>query len=78
MWGPFVHVSGVLWLEVTGLFFGIFTLFFAENVYRLRDQYAAGAEHRKFLIYAAMMAVFLYFTFTSFYRAHRKARRARP
>lgn len=75
IWGPFARVSGVLWLEVTGLFFGIFALFFAQNVYRLRHQFTSGQEHAKLLIYATLAVVFVYFTFTSFYRARRKSRR---
>ena len=27
VWGPFAKLSGVLWLELTGVFFGIFALF---------------------------------------------------
>lgn len=76
IWGPFVHVSGVLWLEVTGLFFAIFALFFAQNAYRLRSYYAAGQQHRKFLLYVFVAAVFAYFTFSSFYRANRKGKYA--
>lgn len=76
IWGPFARISGVLWLEVTGLFFGIFALFFAQNVYRLRHQFTTGGEHGKLWIYASLTAIFAYFTFTSFYRARRKAKRA--
>jgi hypothetical protein len=74
LWGPFVHVSGVLWLEITGLFFGIFALFFAQNVFRLRHAYAAGPERNKFLLYAGITAIFVYFAFSSFYRARRKGK----
>jgi hypothetical protein len=75
VWGPFVHVGSVLWLEVTGLFFGIFALFFAQNVYRLRHATTTTAPgHIKLLIYSALTVVFLYFTCTSFYRARRRSR----
>ena len=74
VWKPFVHAGGVLWLEVTGLFFGIFTLFFAVNTYKLRNQWAIGPDHQRFLIYTVVTLVFAYFTFSSFYRARKKER----
>jgi hypothetical protein len=72
IWRPFAHASGILWLEVTGLFFGIFTLFFASNTYKLRDQWANGPDHQRFLVYLVVTIVFGYFTFSSFYRARKK------
>jgi|SRR5579862_1156725 len=72
IWGPFAHASGVLWLEVTGLFFAIFGLFFAQNAWKLRHAWNSGPEHSRFLIYAAVTVVFFYFTFSSFYRARKK------
>lgn len=71
-WRPFAHASGVLWLEVTGLFFALFALFFAQNAYRLRHFYKSGPQHQFFLMYAAFTAIFVYFTFTSFYKARKK------
>jgi hypothetical protein len=75
IWGPVAHVGGVLWLEITGLFFALFTLFFAQNVYRLRYALHSGADHQRFLVYAALTLIFAYFTISSFYRARRKERR---
>src|ERR1700733_15200402 len=72
IWGPFAHASGVLWLEVTGLFFGIFTLFFATNMYKLRHEWAIGPDHQRFLVYTIVTLAFAYFTFSSFYRARKK------
>jgi hypothetical protein len=72
IWGPFAHASGVLWLEVTGLFFGIFTLFFAMNTYKLRHEWAIGPDHQRFLVYTIVTLAFAYFTFSSFYRARKK------
>ncbi|MGB7134916.1 MAG: hypothetical protein WBD46_06490, partial [Acidobacteriaceae bacterium] len=37
MWRPFAHATGVLWLQISGVFFGLFTLFFvvhASQVYK--------------------------------------------
>ena len=77
VWRPFAHASGVLWLEVTGLFFGIFTLLFAQNAWKLRLDWASGVNHQRFLVYAVVTLLFAYFTFSSFYRASRKQRRSR-
>ena len=72
VWGPFAHAGSVLWLEVTGVFFAIFSLFFAQGVYRLRAYWQTGPGHRRLVIYAVVAIVFMYFAISSFYRAHRK------
>ena len=77
IWGPMAHTSGVLWLEITGLFFALFTLFFAQNVYKLRFAYASGLQHRHFVLYSAVTLLFAYFTFESFYKARRKEKKQR-
>jgi hypothetical protein len=73
---PFAQASGVLWLEITGCFFALFALYFVQNVYQLRAQYAAGPQHRTFLLYCFLAAVFLYFSSSSFIKARRKSRKA--
>jgi hypothetical protein len=72
VWGPFVHAGAVLWLEITGLFFALFGLFFAQGVYRLRADWRSGPNHERLLAYAAVALIFFYFSVTSFYRARRK------
>lgn len=72
VWKPFAHASGVLWLEITGMFFGIFTLFFASNTYKLRHEWEIGPDHQRFLVYSVVTLAFAYFTFSSFYRARKK------
>ena len=72
VWKPFAHASGVLWLEVTGLFFGIFTLFFAVNTYKLRHEWEIGPGHQRFLVFTVVTLAFAYFTCSSFYRARKK------
>lgn len=72
VWKPFAHASSVLWLEVTGMFFGIFTLFFGMNTYKLRTQWEIGPDHQRFLVYTVATLIFAYFTFSSFYRARQK------
>jgi hypothetical protein len=83
VWGPFVRLSGVLWLEVSGVFFGIFALFAGLGVWRLRGAWRlAGANgtanegaHRSFEGAAVMLAVFGYFCASSFIKARRRERR---
>lgn len=77
VWGPFVHAGSVLWLEITGVFFAIFSLFFIQNAWRLRAAWQTGPHHDKFLMYTAVAVVFLYFSASSFYRAGKKQRRKR-
>lgn len=77
VWGPFAHAGGVLWLEITGLFFGLFGLFFAQNAYKLRYAAQSGPNHSRFLLYVVITVVFAYFTFSSFHSARRKQRRRR-
>ena len=73
VWGPLAHAGGVLWLEITGLFFFLFGLFFAQGAYRMRHSWhASGPTHTRLILYILVAVVFFYFTFSSFYRARRK------
>jgi len=71
------HTGGVLWLEITGLFFAMFAAYFGQSAYRMRHDYAAGPEHMHFLIYSALTAVFAWFTLSSFYKATQKEKKNR-
>ena len=73
--GPFTHAGGVLWLEMTGLFFALFALFFVQSVYRVRTAWRTGPEHTHLLLYVAMAFIFAWFSVSSFTRAYRKSRR---
>lgn len=57
-----------LWLQVTGLFFVLFTLLFASNLVRL---YRANhfADQRRFWITVVFLLVSIWFTLVSFRRA---------
>jgi hypothetical protein len=81
IWGPFVHLSGVLWLEVMGVFFGLFVLTASMNVWKLRgnlhDIGVNHTEHQHLLFSVVMLVVFGYFCVSSFVRAGRKSRRSR-
>ena len=68
---PFGRVGGILWLEVTGFFFGLFGLYFAQDIWRTRLSYIAGPQHTRFLIAVALTAVFGYLSVSAFWRARR-------
>jgi hypothetical protein len=69
---PFGRVGGILWLEVTGFFFGLFALYFAQDLWRTHASYLAGPQHQRFLIAAAMTALFGYLSVSAFWRARQK------
>lgn len=78
VWRPFVRLSGVLWLEFTGVFFGIFALYAGSGAWKLRGDLRETAgnhdAHMHFLMATVMAAVFGYFCVSSFLRARRKER----
>ena len=78
VWGPFVKLSGALWLELTGVFFGIFAVFAGGNAWKLRWALHETAEnrdaHTRLLIAAVMAVVFGYFCVSSFMKASRRTR----
>ncbi len=78
VWRPFVRLSGVLWLEFTGVFFGIFALFAGTGAWKLRGSLHETAtnheDHIHFVMAALMAVVFAYFCISSFVRAGRRER----
>jgi hypothetical protein len=80
VWGPFVKLSGALWLELTGVFFGIFAVFAGGNAWKLRWALHETGEnrdaHARLLIAVAMAGVFGYFCVTSFVKANRRVKRS--
>jgi hypothetical protein len=74
--GPFKHVSGTLWLEITGLFFALFATFFVQNAWKTRASALHGPEHTHFVLYVVVALVFVYFCVTSFLKASRRGKRA--
>lgn len=78
VWTPFVKLSGVLWLEMTGAFFGIFALFAVGGAWKMRAALHETAlnqrAHERFVWAVVMAAVFAYFCVTSFMKAHRRGR----
>jgi hypothetical protein len=78
-WGPVAKLSGVLWLEVTGVFFGVFALFAGGGVWKMRGSlHDIGANHKDhvhLLLSIVMAAVFGYFCVSSFVKANRRGKR---
>jgi hypothetical protein len=71
---PFAHATGVLTLQITGVFFALFTVFFAVHAWQAFK--AMGARDRHVLVYLAFALLFAWFTATSFWRARTKQKRS--
>jgi hypothetical protein len=70
---PFRRVGGILWLEVTGVFFLIFVpVFVWRGVWPARASYLHGPDHWRFLVFTGLALVFLYLGVSSFWRASRR------
>ena len=75
VWRPFVRLSGVLGLEVSGVFFGVFALFALAEVVRKHAAWRPhSAGNAQLLVAAAMLVVFGYFCVSNFVRARRRER----
>ncbi len=79
VWTPFVKLSGVLGLELAGVFFGLFAFFGAGWAWKLRGnlhETAANHDaHVRFLVCVIMTVVFTYFLVSSFVKANRRSNR---
>ena len=69
---PFGRVGGIIWLEVTGVFFLLFVLAFASMAWRTHPASIYGPYDRTFIASAALVVVFFYLSLTSFLRARNK------
>ena len=79
VWSPVTRLSGVLWLEFTGVFFGLFALSAGIGAWKLRSAlHASPADPARthFLLALAVALIFSYFCISSFIRASRRGRRA--
>jgi hypothetical protein len=76
VWGPFAKASGVLWLEVTGVLFGMFAAVAGVWVWTHRADLAGNgtAAHQEWLR-VGMLGLFGYLTISSYVRAARRSRR---
>lgn len=73
--GPLRKFSRVLWLEVTGFFFGIFAFLMGNQAWKQRAALhlpARDVEAQHFYTYCFFCALFLYFAVSSFVRARRR------
>jgi hypothetical protein len=70
---PFRRIGGVLWLEVTGVFFLLPVVVFAPTLWRTRASFAHGPDHRSFVSAAIVAAIFFYLGVSSFWRARRRS-----
>jgi hypothetical protein len=70
--GPFAHATGVLTLQITGVFFGLFALFFLSHTWE--TWHAGGWRDPHTKVYAGLALLFGWFTVSSFWRARRKQR----
>lgn len=79
VWGPFTKLSGVLGLELAGVFFGLFFLTAMNYGWRLlvkmRGMGLNESEHRNLMFSGAIALVFGYFCVSSFVRASRRQHR---
>ena len=69
---PFGRVGGILWLEVTGVFFLLFVLVFGMAAWRTRPIHLYGPYDKAFVASAALILLFLYLGVSSFLRAGRR------
>lgn len=75
IWTPLRRQSGVLWLEFTGVFFGLFAVTAALATWKHRHDLLTPTPGRPQALFAlAMLLVFGYFTFSSFLKASRRSR----
>jgi hypothetical protein len=71
---PFRRVGGILWLEVTGVFFLLPVIVFAPTLYRAIVAYPHASDHKTLWVTAGVVVVFLYLGVSSFWRANRRSR----
>jgi hypothetical protein len=69
---PFRRVGGILWLEITGVFFLLPVVAFAPRLWAVRASWAHGPDHWRFLLTLGLMTVFFYLSASSFWRARRR------
>jgi len=75
-WGNLRHVTGLLFLEVTGAIFLFLGLGISAKAWSEYQAHRAGAQNTQRVELAIALAVmFLYFGISSFWRSRRKARR---
>ena len=78
VWSPVKRLSGVLWLEFTGVFFGLFALSAGTAAWKLRGAlYETTTNHgdrTKLFLAIGVALLFGYFCVSSFLRARQRER----
>ena len=76
VWTPAARLTGVLWLEVTGVFFALFAVAGVSYCWKNWRVLHGGSltDQERFWVMAAMGAVFGYFCVSNFARARRRSR----
>ena len=69
---PFRTVGSKILLEVVGVFFLRPALVFMPVLWRARESWQHGPDHRTFVASAVVIAVFLYLGLSSFWKARRR------
>jgi hypothetical protein len=69
---PFGRIGGIIWLEVTGVFFSLFVLVFGTAAWRTRPAHLYGPFDKAFVASAVLTLLFLYLGVSSFLRAGRR------
>lgn len=72
---PIVRFSSVIWLQLTGVFFGLIAVTMGSAAWRARAGLHAAASSQpgvKVYAYIALCALFTYFTVSSLVRASRR------
>jgi hypothetical protein len=69
-------VGSILWLEVSGVFFLLPAVVFAPWLWRAVVSYPHTSDHRTLWVTAFVVAIFLYLSISSFWRAHRRSKRS--
>ena len=68
----FARTLYILWLQSTGLIFGVFTVLGGSHMVKLYRQHAWTADPRRFWITLAFTVTCLGFTIVSFWKAKRR------
>ena len=72
VWTPVARFSSVVWLQVTGLFFGLIAMFLAQGAWKERAAWhlpLGSHAATKFYVLAVAFAAFAYFSVSNFVRA---------
>ena len=70
IWRPFAHATGILTLQITGVFFALFAVVFGGHAWQLYK--ASRWRDHHLPLYGGFAVLFLWFAVSSFWRAGRR------